>query len=311
MDKRENNFISAVVYIRNDEDRLEDFIHLLNGWLSENFKKYEIIFVNDFSSDGSMEVIKRAAADLEGINVSVIHMSHFHGNEMAMSAGIDMSIGDFVYEFDSVIADYEPDVIRRIYDLALEGNDIVMACPDGRQRLTSRTFYYWFAKLSGQNDGMRTERFRIISRRALNRVHSMNRNVSYRKAVYANCGLKTEQFLYTASDKGGHKEKEVTPYRMNLAMDSFILFTEAGYKIASRMTIGMMLVAFFCAVYTVGIFLTGNAMEGWTTTMLFLSFVFFGLFAILTFVMKYLSVIVRLIFYKHNYNYESVEKITG
>lgn len=80
----------------------------------------------------------------------------------------------------------------------------------------------------------------------------MSRNVSYRKAVYANCGLKTEQFLYTASDKGGHKEKEVTPYRMNLAMDSFILFTEAGYKIASRMTIGMMLVAFFCAVYTVG-----------------------------------------------------------
>ena len=36
MDKRENNFISAVVYIRNDEDRLEDFIHLLNGRLMRN-----------------------------------------------------------------------------------------------------------------------------------------------------------------------------------------------------------------------------------------------------------------------------------
>ncbi len=311
MDKRENNFISAVVYVRNDEKWLEHFIRLLNRRLQTDYKKYEIIFVNDASSDGSVNVIKQVSEQLEGVNVSVIHLRYFHGNELAMNAGIDMAIGDFIYEFDSVFVDYDEAVIRKVYDMALEGNDIVTACPDKGQRFTSGAFYYLFARLSEQKYEMRTERFRIVSRRAVNRIHAMNRTVCYRKAVYANCGLKEAQYIYTAAKEKTAAGKELTPYRMHLAMDSFILFTEAGYKIASHMTVGMMVIAFLCAIYTVGIFITGNAMEGWTTTMLFLSLAFFGLFAILTMVMKYLSVIVRLLFYKNNYNYESIEKITG
>ncbi|MDK2868670.1 MAG: polyisoprenyl-phosphate glycosyltransferase, partial [Clostridiales bacterium] len=50
--------------------------------------------------------------------------------------------------------------------------------------------------------------------------------------------------------------------------------------------------------------------EGWTPTILFLSFAFFGVFGILAIVIKYLSIIVELIFKKRQYVYESIQKIS-
>ena len=102
----------------------------------------------------------------------------------------------------------------------------------------------------------------------------------------------------------------MTEYRMNLALDSLILFTQAGYKISVRLTTGMMLVTLICALYAAGIFLNGRAITGWTTTMLFLSLAFCGLFGILTIVIKYLSILVHLIFRKKKYTYGSIEKIS-
>ena len=62
--------------------------------------------------------------------------------------------------------------------------------------------------------------------------------------------------------------------------------------------------------YSVVIYLTQNPVEGWTTTILFLSFAFFGLFSVLTVIIKYLQIIVDLIFKRKTYNFESIEKLT-
>ena len=51
MKNKEKNFMSAVVYINNDEKIVKKFLKQLNNVLTENFEKYEIICVNDCSSD--------------------------------------------------------------------------------------------------------------------------------------------------------------------------------------------------------------------------------------------------------------------
>ncbi len=56
---KEKNFISAVVYVHNNEKEIGNFLEKLNSKLSENFEKYEIICVNDKSTDDSVEEIKR------------------------------------------------------------------------------------------------------------------------------------------------------------------------------------------------------------------------------------------------------------
>lgn len=312
MANKEKNFISAVVYIHNAEERTAHFLETIITILEENFEHSEIICVNDFSSDASVEQVRLASATAKSTNISVLNMSYFHGLEMAMNAGVDLSIGDFVYEFDSTKMDYDADEIMRVYRKSLEGYDIVSASPDKRERITSRFFYKVFEHFTDSAYKMNTERFRILSRRVINRISSMNKTIPYRKAIYMNCGLKTATLKYQCkdADKKNISDKKERKYRIKLAEDSLILFTEVGYRFASSMTLFMMFAAVFMMVYSLVIYLNSNPVPGWTTTILFLSLGFFGLFGILTIIVKYLQLLVDLEFRRKRYTFESIEKLT-
>ena len=92
MANREKNFASAVIYVHNAENRIEEFLKTIIDTMESNFEHSEIICVNDASDDASVEKIKNISASASSTSVSVINMSYFHGLEMAMNAGIDMAI---------------------------------------------------------------------------------------------------------------------------------------------------------------------------------------------------------------------------
>jgi dolichol-phosphate mannosyltransferase len=73
----------------------------------------------------------------------------------------------------------------------------------------------------------------------------------------------------------------------------------------------MMFATVGAIVYVISVYLLGNPVEGYTTMMLFAAGAFFALFAVLSVVIKYLSVILGLVFNKQRYVVESIEKITG
>ena len=151
----------------------------------------------------------------------------------------------------------------------------------------------------------------MLSRRLLNRVGGMHRRVPYRKAVYAASGLPMERMEYAcAGEESRNRDHQEKEYRQELAVTSLILFTDLGYKFSIRMTFLMMGIAMLMGIYAVVVYLYGSPIEGWTTTVLFMAFAFFGLFGILTIIVKYLSVLVELIFKRQPYVTEGVEKIT-
>lgn len=314
MKSREKNFVSAVIYVHNDEKRIEPFLKAVIEVLEKNFEHSEIICVNDYSDDMSVEVIKKMSSQAQDTSISVLNMSYFHGLEMAMNAGVDLAIGDFVFEFDSADLDYDKAEIINIYRKSLEGGyDIVSASPNRKQKFTSKCFYYIFDKFTNLSYKMYTERFRVLSRRVINRISSMNKSVPYRKAVYANCGLKTENIVYTTisqTSEGKHYEKRERKYRRQLAIDTLILFTEVGYKFSMIMAALMMMITILMALYSFITYLTCNPVEGWTTTILFLAVAFFGLFGVLTVIIKYLQILVDLVFRRKRYSFESIEKLT-
>ena len=313
MINKEKNFVSAVLYVHNAENSIRQFLKTILSTLEECFEYSEVICVNDASSDASVEMIKEISKTAEGVSVSVLHMSYFHGVELAMNAGVDLSIGDFVFEFDSTEMDFDASQIMRVYKKALEGYDIVSATPEKKQKISSKIFYYVFNKYANYAHKTNTERFRVLSRRVINRVSSMNKSIPYRKAVYANCGLKSTNLLYPViaqtknAVKGDRTEKK---YRRNLAVDALILFTDVGYRFSIGMTLCMMLITIFMVCYSVMIYLTSNPVAGWTTTILFLSVVFFGLFGVLTIIIKYLQILIDLVFKRSRYSFEGVEKLT-
>lgn len=311
MKSKEKNFVSAVIYVHNAEKRISHFLKMIITVLEENFEHSEIICVNDFSNDGSREMIKKVSRDATVSNITIIDMSYFHGLEAAMNAGVDFAIGDFVYEFDNIFADFSEDAVMNVYDRALQGFDIVSALPDQSERISSRLYYKVFDQFTDISYHMSTESFRILSRRVINRISSMNKTIPYRKAVYANCGLQTDKIRYKAAKRVAViRDKKEKQYRQSLAVDSLILFTEFGYKFSMTMTVIMMIMSVFMITYSLVTYLVIHPVEGWTTTILFLSVAFFGLFGILTIIVKYLQLLVNLTFKRKSYSFASVEKIT-
>jgi len=308
---KEKNFISAVIYVHNAADRIGEFLTTIVNIFEENFEHSEIICVNDRSDDSSAEIIRNVSNVAKTISISLLNMSYYHGIEAAMNAGVELSIGDFVFEFDSTFMDYDKVEIMNVYRHSLKGYDIVSASPDKKQKISSSFFYWIYNKSTTLKQDISTNSFRILSRRALNRISNINKSTPYRKAVYSTCGLKADNIIYKCiCAKKSTIAKQEKSYRSRLAIDALMLFTDFGYKISFTLTVFMMAVAVAMGIYSLVTFVFGNPIEGWTTTVLFLAFGFFGLFAILTFIVKYLQVIVNLIFKRKAYSFEGLEKLT-
>ena len=301
MTNKEKNFVSAVVYLHNDGTRAAEFCALLVQELEAHFDQYELVAVDDACTDDTVPLLRQFAATMVK-PLTILHMSLYQGLEAGMNAGLDAAIGDYVYEFDSTRHPYEPSMVFAAYQTALKGNDIVSVCPS-RTTGGSGLFYKVFNASSHSAYKLRTDAFRLVTRRAINRVHASSEHLPYRKAAYAASGLKMADLEFDGvlpnTEQG----------RWNLAMDSLALYTDAGFKASTGITMFMMILALAELLYTVVVFATGHPIEGWTTTMLVLTVGFAGLFAVLTILVKYLSLLLDLTFKKQKYLVESIEKI--
>lgn len=313
VDSKEKNFVSAVLYVHNNEDQIIAFLTMLHRVLDSNFEKFEIICVNDFSTDCSVGKIRSFSKGKSSSMISIVNMSLYQGLELSMNAGVDLSIGDFMFEFDTLFIDYEENIIMDVYLQSLKGFDIVSAAPGKMKKVSSRLFYHLYNRHSGSAYKLRSETFRVLSRRAINRVHSISKTIPYRKALYANCGLKIDTLLYKSKSgvNVAYNSKQEGDNRRDMAIDTFILFTDVAYKIALTLSVILLLFTVGSAIYTCVMFFGQHQpVAGWTTTMLLLSGGFFGVFLLLAIVIKYLSVLVDLVFKRHKYLIESIEKIT-
>lgn len=309
---KEKKFISLVVYLHNVEEYIKYFMKSIIPVCESNFEQFEIVCVDDGCTDGTVDKLKEY---LEGNQtsamVNVIHMSFFQGIESAMNAGRDIAIGDFVYEFDDVFVDYEPELLLKVYQKMLEGNDIVAASSRGKMRFTSKLFYSLYNATSRSKGKIGPETFRIVSRRAINRIKSMGQYIPYRKAVYSNCGLKMSTIHYDSKDVTARvKNKTVASERTSLALDSFIYFTNVLERISMVICGFFLILTVAMGIYIISDFFNAyKPVEGWLSTMGFLALGFFGVFALLTIILKYLSVLLNLIFKQQRYLVADIEKV--
>jgi len=161
------NFISAVVYVNNNEKLVGSFIENIHKLLSENFLNFEIILIDDGSVDNSSDVIRTAATKTECNSITLVKLNNHQGYEAAMNAGVDLSNGDYVIEFDSPVMDFEPDLIMDVYAKSQEGYDIVSASNSLYKKSSSDLFYSVFNRGANLKYDVQSESFRLVSRRAI------------------------------------------------------------------------------------------------------------------------------------------------
>lgn len=310
---KEKNFVSCVIYLHNEGKRIREFLELICGVMRENFEKYEIVCVNDGCGDDTVEQVK-AFLEEEPCKpvVSLINLSFYQGTESAMNAGRDLAVGDFLFEFDTCEPDFEPSLIMEVYHRALEGCDVVAAAPRFGIPLSSRLFYLVYNWGNRFREKLGQERFRLVSRRAVNRVNQMNSYIPYRRAMYMNCGLQVDTIRYDNKElTKRHKNREEWGNRSALATDTIIIFTNVLEKLSlavSVVLLGALLIMFGYLVYS--IFSKNRPVEGWLSIMSLMSFGFFMMSVMLTLILKYLSVLLNMGFKRQRYVIEGVEKLT-
>jgi len=247
-------FISAVVYVHDDERIIGGTLITISQTLSAHFSNIELICVDDASTDKSVEKIRNVIKDLHIGSVSLIQMGYYHGVEKSMSAGVDKAVGDFIFEIDSAYIDYSPELLIELYNKTLEGFDIVSAAPQ-KAPTHSKLFYKLLGTTGNNKYALTTETVRILTRRALNRIGGINKNIFYRKIVYAASGLNTECISYDQNEhkQNGTKRKKTSRKtrraRMNLAIDTLIIFTNLAYKISITLSIIMAAFMFAAGIY--------------------------------------------------------------
>jgi dolichol-phosphate mannosyltransferase len=295
-------FLSVVLYVHNNENKIKDFLSSLLSFLSENFETFEIICVNDKSNDASVSLIHEFTKELSGNNmISIINMGSHQGVEPAMNAGVDLAIGDFIIEFDNIEYSIENVWIIEAYQKVVSGFDIVSVVPKINPNFLSSLFYKIYNR---GNISISKEFFRIVSRRAFNRIKSMNHYIPYRKASYAQCGLLSAKIIHEGKNT---IKKDSIKNRINLAIDTLIYFTNIYQKAITFVCFTWFLIALFFGAYI--IISHPHTQNNLITATVLIILGFLTISFMLTIIIKYLSTILNLLFRKKYYIIESIEKL--
>lgn len=305
MINKEKSMVSAIFYLGSDAEQTYSFIQKVCNSIDESFEHYEIIAVND-CEDKTADYVKQKYQEHENsAPLSIINLSVKQGVESAMNAGIDIAIGDYLFEFDNINAGFPVNVVMDCYKKSAEGYDIVTASPRDGGKVMSKLFYDTFNRFSNSGGKIGSDGIHLLSRRAVNRLHAINSYIPYRKAAYAASGLRAATLIYDPVTAF----VSVKDDRAGKAVDALILYTDAAYRLSLFVSLFMFAVAAASGIYTLAVYLSMKPVAGWTTSMAVISAGFSGIFLLFAIVIKYLSLIVNLVFQNQKYLVASVDKV--
>lgn len=194
--EKQKNFISSVIYLGNNEKTIKNFLIKIDSYFSKAFLAYEYVIVNNSSEDKSVSIIKELKNFIGG-KITIVNLCGRHNKENAMTAGQDIAIGDYVFEFDNPVADFSNEDLEGAYKKSLEGYDVVLASNKSNTSMLSRFCNKIISALKINNKPFRKDSFKVISRRAINRVYKERNSFIYRKLAYEKSGFDTAYYLYS------------------------------------------------------------------------------------------------------------------
>ena len=224
-----------------------------------------------------------------------------------MLAGVDFAIGDFVFEFDSIDINYDLNEIMKIYEKSMQGYDIVAASPNTKLNFSSSIFYKILNIVSYKHMNLTTEIFRVISRRAINRILKNKEKFRYRKALYHYSGFNTFVYKYNPINDIKIENKMSLKEKINLGCEILMNFSELGVKLASSISLMFLLFTVLVIIYTVYL---NKIQEGWTILMVFMSISFSGVFLILAILAKYMTITMKEVKESPSYIFKRIDRLS-
>ena len=270
--------ISAIVPSYNEEKNVPLIYERLTKVLSQINPNYEIIFINDYSKDNTLSVIKTIAQ--EDSHVKYISFSRNFGHQIAVSAGLDLCKGNAVVIIDGDLQD-PPELILEMYEKYKEGYKVVYAKRKSREgetwfkKITAKLFYRFLAAMTSIEIPVDVGDFRLIDQVIVNHLRNMPEKSKYIRGQISWIGYKQTFVEYHRDARLYGKTNYPLKKMLRLAFDGITAFSDKPLKMASAIGIISAILSLLAIVYAlISHFIFDSAVSGWTS--LIISVLFIG-----------------------------------
>ncbi|HXS74949.1 MAG TPA: glycosyltransferase family 2 protein [Terracidiphilus sp.] len=220
--------ISIVIPIYNEEELIEQLNEALASALKEVVDDWEVVYVNDGSTDSSLELLRGLQAT--DSHVVVVELSRNWGHMGAINAGLQTARGRAVILMDGDFQD-PPQVLPRMIDAWRKGAEVVVGVRRSRQesrKLLAFLFPLFYRVLGSLSDypiPLNAGIFSLMDRKALDAVLALREKNRYLPGLRAWVGYKNAIVYYDRQDRAGGDGKLSFISRIKYAMDAITSFS--------------------------------------------------------------------------------------
>ncbi len=227
-------FLSVIVPVFNEAEAIGAFLAAITPELGRAVPRFEIIFVNDGSTDSTLPLLL-AHADAAP-HIRVANLSRNFGKEAAMTAGLDLAQGDAVVLIDVDLQD-PPELLSRFVGLWREGYDVVYGLRESRtgdgrlKSFSAGMFYAVFNRMSATAIPHNVGDFRLIDRRVADAMRLLPERGRFMKGLFAWVGFSSVAVPYVRPARRLGQTKWNYWRLWNFALDGIVSFSTAPLRI--------------------------------------------------------------------------------
>lgn len=264
------NFLSAVVPFYNEQESLDLLIPTLVDQLEATCQPFEIVCVDDGSSDGTLAQLYCQAG--KDNRVRVVALSRNFGKEAAMAAGLEVARGDAVLFLDADLQ-HPPDMIPQMIELWHSGYDIVNGVKErrGRETLLYRFSAGIFNRLMGdaaQADFRGASDFKLLDRQVVEVLKKLPETRRFFRGLVAWSGFRAARMPYKVQERKAGKTKWSPLGLMRYSLRNLLAFSEMPLRAIAAAGFLTLIFSALLAAWQLYRFITGWTLSGFTTVIL-------------------------------------------
>ena len=269
--------ISILIPCFNEEQSLPLLLPDLHKLMdSQTAYEWEVLFVNDGSLDGTLDLLRQYCQQDSRINY--VSLSRNFGKEAAMLAGFDHVQGDCMVIIDADLQD-PPELIPEMVKWWEQGYEDVYARRKSRGRESwlrkclSMLFYRMLQQSSRFDVLQNVGDFRLLDRRCINALKQMRESERYTKGMFSWIGFKKKEIEFDRGDRQAGKSAWSYRQLFSLAIDGITSFSSLPLRIS---TIAGFIISMLAFIYMLVVFtralIWGNPVQGYPSLLVIILF---------------------------------------
>ncbi len=269
--KGEICLLSVVIPSYNEEGNVVNTADVVSQLLEDNGIDYELVFVNDGSTDKTWEIINGLAMSRD--HIVGVNFSRNFGKESAIFAGLETAKGDACVLLDCDLQ-FPPEVIIEMYNI-WKNNDVDVVegrkKSRGKENFLYKAFSLMFYKMINSSSGLdmrAASDFKLMDRAVVDSLNAMPERLTFFRAMSSWVGYKTEQVYFDVREREVGESKWTLRSLIKFALNNITSFTSAPLQIVTVCGIITFLISVIMGINTLYNKFWGDASAGFSTVII-------------------------------------------